>query len=120
MFDIDTFVEECRGALAESRPALAVKELVERAVSVPADIDNALGTASTSGSSWVTSCRLAPVTVTAIAARPEPSVSRWCFVPPFRRSTGLGPVRAPQKRRGRWPDSYRRGAASAVSRRRAP
>jgi predicted metal-dependent enzyme (double-stranded beta helix superfamily) len=49
MFDIEAFVADCRDALAESQPALAVKELVERAVSSPSQIDAALGTANTGG-----------------------------------------------------------------------
>ncbi|MCU1452817.1 MAG: hypothetical protein JWN46_963 [Acidimicrobiales bacterium] len=43
MFAVDEFVAECRSALAESHPSLAVKELVERAVSDPGAIDAALG-----------------------------------------------------------------------------
>jgi predicted metal-dependent enzyme (double-stranded beta helix superfamily) len=43
MFDVDEFVAECHAALAETQPSLAVKELVERAVSDPGAIDAALG-----------------------------------------------------------------------------
>jgi predicted metal-dependent enzyme (double-stranded beta helix superfamily) len=49
MFDIAGFVAECEAALAESQPALAVKELVERAVARPDQIDAALGTANQGG-----------------------------------------------------------------------
>lgn len=48
MFDIEAFVTECRSVLTERTPALAIKELVERAVSDPSEIDDALG-ASTRG-----------------------------------------------------------------------
>lgn len=33
MFDVDEFVEECRGALTESEPRLAIRDLLERTVS---------------------------------------------------------------------------------------
>ena len=33
MFDVDEFVAECRQALTESEPRLAIKEVLERAVS---------------------------------------------------------------------------------------
>jgi predicted metal-dependent enzyme (double-stranded beta helix superfamily) len=49
VFDVEAFVADCRAALAESQPALAVKELVERAVSSPSQIDAALGTANEGG-----------------------------------------------------------------------
>jgi len=49
MFDVEAFVGDCRAALAESQPALAVKELVERAVSAPSEIDAVLGTANKGG-----------------------------------------------------------------------
>jgi predicted metal-dependent enzyme (double-stranded beta helix superfamily) len=49
MMDLDAFVGDCYGALTETQPALAVKELVERAVSRPDEIDAALGEASTGG-----------------------------------------------------------------------
>jgi predicted metal-dependent enzyme (double-stranded beta helix superfamily) len=35
-FDVDELVSECRAALQEAKPALAVKEVVERAVADPA------------------------------------------------------------------------------------
>src|SRR5262245_31899168 len=43
MFDIDTFVTDCREALRESNPEAAVREVVERAVAQPADVERALG-----------------------------------------------------------------------------
>ena len=43
MFDIEQFVADCRGALTEGQPALAVKEVLDRALARPADIDEALG-----------------------------------------------------------------------------
>jgi predicted metal-dependent enzyme (double-stranded beta helix superfamily) len=49
MFEIDEFVAQCHAALAESQPSLAVKEVVERAVSDPASIDATLGQANAGG-----------------------------------------------------------------------
>ena len=46
MFDIDRFVAECRAALTERTPELAIKGLLERAVTHPADVEAALGTPS--------------------------------------------------------------------------
>lgn len=43
MFDLDTFVADCRKALGESTPEAAVRELVERAVAQPMDVERALG-----------------------------------------------------------------------------
>ena len=51
---------------------------------------------SMSGSSWVTSLRLPPVSEIASGIPPE-SVSRWCLEPVRARSTGEGPVKAPLK-----------------------
>jgi len=45
MFDLEAFVASARAALRETQPALAVRELVERAVSRPSDLDAALGEA---------------------------------------------------------------------------
>lgn len=42
MFDLDAFVAECEAALGERAPMLAVKELVERAVSDPSAMAEAL------------------------------------------------------------------------------
>ena len=44
MFDLDRFIADCRGALAESTPELAIKEILERAVSNPGEMETALGT----------------------------------------------------------------------------
>jgi predicted metal-dependent enzyme (double-stranded beta helix superfamily) len=49
MFDIDEFVASCQEALAEVQPALAVKDVVERAVADPSAIDDTLGTANAGG-----------------------------------------------------------------------
>jgi predicted metal-dependent enzyme (double-stranded beta helix superfamily) len=49
MFDLDRFIADCRGALTESAPQLAVKELVDRAVSRPADVEKTLGTPEWAG-----------------------------------------------------------------------
>jgi len=46
MFDLDTFVADCRAALGESAPEVAVRELVERAVAQPTEVERALGTPS--------------------------------------------------------------------------
>ncbi len=43
MFDLDTFVADCRAALAESTGHKAVHEVVARAVSEPAAVLNGLG-----------------------------------------------------------------------------
>ena len=43
MFDIDRFVEDCRAALTERAPELAIKELLKRAVAHPADLEAAFG-----------------------------------------------------------------------------
>jgi predicted metal-dependent enzyme (double-stranded beta helix superfamily) len=41
-FDLETFIDDCKRALGESTPMLAVKELVERAVADPAGVAKAL------------------------------------------------------------------------------
>jgi len=46
MFDLDTFVADCRAALGESTSEVAVRELVERAVAQPTEVERALGTPS--------------------------------------------------------------------------
>ena len=43
MFYLDTFIADCRTALGESPPEIAVRELVERAVAQPGDVERALG-----------------------------------------------------------------------------
>ncbi len=42
MFDVDDFVADCRQALTESEPRLAIKEVLERAVANPEQVDKAL------------------------------------------------------------------------------
>jgi predicted metal-dependent enzyme (double-stranded beta helix superfamily) len=42
MFDLDEFIEQCRQAMGETQPRLAVKEVLERAVSDPAAVEAAL------------------------------------------------------------------------------
>jgi predicted metal-dependent enzyme (double-stranded beta helix superfamily) len=49
MFDIEAFVADCRSALGEATPALAIKELVDRAVAEPDEIDAALGAPAKGG-----------------------------------------------------------------------
>jgi predicted metal-dependent enzyme (double-stranded beta helix superfamily) len=44
MFDIERFIADCRAALQESSPQSAVKEVVERAMSRPHEVEQALGT----------------------------------------------------------------------------
>ena len=49
MFDVEQLVAECRAALVEQHPAVAVKEILERALSNPAAIDEALGVPNRGG-----------------------------------------------------------------------
>jgi predicted metal-dependent enzyme (double-stranded beta helix superfamily) len=42
-FDVDELVAECRGALTETQPALAVRDILERALSDRATVSEALG-----------------------------------------------------------------------------
>ena len=49
MFDLDGFVADCRAALKERAPELAVKELVARAVAEPAEVEATLGTPTAGG-----------------------------------------------------------------------
>lgn len=44
MFNLDRFVADCRAALAEPAPEVAIKELVERVVARPSEVEAALGT----------------------------------------------------------------------------
>jgi predicted metal-dependent enzyme (double-stranded beta helix superfamily) len=44
MFNLDHFIADCRAALTERSPELAIKELVERAVAEPAEVEAVLGT----------------------------------------------------------------------------
>ena len=49
MFNVQDFVAGCRAALAENQPALAVKEVLERAMSHRSSIEEALGVADRGG-----------------------------------------------------------------------
>ena len=49
MFEIDSFIEDCRRAAGEDRPTLAMKQLLERAVSDNAAVVAALGTPERGG-----------------------------------------------------------------------
>jgi predicted metal-dependent enzyme (double-stranded beta helix superfamily) len=49
VFDVDAFVSDCRAALREAQPALAVKETLQRALSSPTRIDEALGAPARGG-----------------------------------------------------------------------
>jgi predicted metal-dependent enzyme (double-stranded beta helix superfamily) len=49
MFDLDTFVADCRAALGESTAEVAVRELVEHAIAQPAEVERALGTPNGGG-----------------------------------------------------------------------
>jgi predicted metal-dependent enzyme (double-stranded beta helix superfamily) len=44
MFDIERFIADCRAALQESSPQSAVKAVVERIMSRPSEVEQALGT----------------------------------------------------------------------------
>jgi predicted metal-dependent enzyme (double-stranded beta helix superfamily) len=44
MFNLDQFISDCRAALAESTPEQAMKEILERAIATPSDVESALGT----------------------------------------------------------------------------
>lgn len=44
MFDIDRFIADCRAMLTERSPETAIKELLERVLAHPADVETALGT----------------------------------------------------------------------------
>jgi predicted metal-dependent enzyme (double-stranded beta helix superfamily) len=44
MFDLDRFIADCRTALTESSPELTIKEILERTVSAPGEVESALGT----------------------------------------------------------------------------
>lgn len=49
MFDVDELVQSCRDALREATPALAVKEVVARAIADQSGIEGALGVPSEGG-----------------------------------------------------------------------
>ena len=42
MFDLDTFIADCLTANQEAQPRLAIKEVLDRAVSMPAEVAAAL------------------------------------------------------------------------------
>ena len=44
MLNLDQFVADCRAALRQASPELAVKEIVERAVTSPSEVEAVLGT----------------------------------------------------------------------------
>jgi predicted metal-dependent enzyme (double-stranded beta helix superfamily) len=43
VFDVETFVDECRRAQGEAQPQLAVREVLERALAAPHEVHAALG-----------------------------------------------------------------------------
>lgn len=49
MFDVDEFVASCQAAMAEGQAALAAKEVLERAIARPSEIDEALGSPDRGG-----------------------------------------------------------------------
>jgi predicted metal-dependent enzyme (double-stranded beta helix superfamily) len=49
MFDLDTFVADCRSALADGNPGGAVRELLERAIARPLEVEQVLGTPTWGG-----------------------------------------------------------------------
>lgn len=44
MFNLDRFIAECRDAVGRPSPELAIKEILERAVASPSEVEAALGT----------------------------------------------------------------------------
>lgn len=44
MFNLDSFIADCRAAVRETSAEVAIKELVKRAICEPADVEAALGT----------------------------------------------------------------------------
>ncbi len=48
-FDVDAFIEECRGAIAASNAPVAVRDIVARAVADPAAVVKALGEPDAAG-----------------------------------------------------------------------
>jgi predicted metal-dependent enzyme (double-stranded beta helix superfamily) len=49
MFEVPEFIASCQAALKESGPELAVKELMERVMSRPSEVEAALGTPTQGG-----------------------------------------------------------------------
>lgn len=46
MLNLDNFISDCRAALTEATPALAIKEILASAVANPSEVEAALGTPS--------------------------------------------------------------------------
>ena len=44
MLNLDDFITECRAALTQPSPELVIKEILERAIASPAEVEAALGT----------------------------------------------------------------------------
>ena len=44
MFDLDRFIADCRDALTEAEPEVAVRQVVARAVAEPGEVERVLGT----------------------------------------------------------------------------
>ncbi len=61
MFEVEEFVTQCRAALSEHTPQLAIKELLERTVADPAAVAKALGPAEAAGLTPL--CRGADLTI---------------------------------------------------------
>ena len=49
MFDLNEFIASCQSALKEHAPQLAVKELTERTMAIPSEVEAALGTPTEGG-----------------------------------------------------------------------
>ena len=49
MFDPDRFVSECQAGLRESRPEIAVRDVLERAMAHPEEVERTLGTPTIGG-----------------------------------------------------------------------
>jgi predicted metal-dependent enzyme (double-stranded beta helix superfamily) len=49
MFDLDTFIADCRAALGHPNAGGAVRELLERAVAQPGEVEEAVGTPTMGG-----------------------------------------------------------------------
>ena len=49
MFDLERFIADCRATLTTPSSEAAIRELVERAVADPADVERVLGTPRAGG-----------------------------------------------------------------------
>jgi predicted metal-dependent enzyme (double-stranded beta helix superfamily) len=49
MFDLDHFIADCRSALGEGRPEVAIRDLLARAVAQPVEVERVLGTPRAGG-----------------------------------------------------------------------